>query len=52
MLSSSNPPSSLRWLDPSIDIGFLPVAGLPTEPLPVSETYVVAMGILSVVAVN
>jgi hypothetical protein len=51
-LSSSNPPSALRWLDPSVDIGFLPVAGLLAEPLPVSETSVVTMGILSVVAVN
>ena len=51
-LSSSNPPLSLRWLDPSSDIGFLQVAGLPVEPLPVSETYVVAVDISSVVVVN
>jgi hypothetical protein len=42
----------LRWLDPSIDTGFLPVAGLPVEPLPTYETYVFTMGILSVVVVN
>jgi hypothetical protein len=52
MLSSSNPPSSLQWLDPSTNIGFLQVAGLPAEPLPMLENYVVAMVILSVVAVN
>jgi hypothetical protein len=52
MLSSSNPPSILRWLDPSSDIGFLPFAGLPTEPLPVSETSVVVVDISSVVIVN
>ena len=52
MLSSSDPPSAPRWLDLSSDIGSLPIVGLPVEPLPVSETYVVAMGILSVVVVN
>jgi hypothetical protein len=51
-LSSSNPPSVPRWLDPCADIGFLPVVGLPTKPLPMFEIYVVAMGILSVVVVN
>jgi hypothetical protein len=51
-LSSSNPPFTLRWVDPSVDIGFLRVAGLPAKPLPVSETFVVAMDMLSVVAVN
>ena len=52
MLSSSNPPLSLRWLDLSTDIGFLPVAGLPTEPLSASINYVVAVDTLSVVVVN
>jgi hypothetical protein len=52
MLSSSNPPSSLRWMDPFADISFLPVVGIHVEPLPMSETYVVAMDILSVVVVN
>jgi hypothetical protein len=51
-LSSSNPPSSLRWLDLSSDIGFLPVVELPTNPLPMVETSVVIMDILSVVIVN
>jgi hypothetical protein len=46
-LSYSNPPSSLRWLYPFTNIGFLLVAGLP-----MFETYVVAMDILSVVVVN
>jgi hypothetical protein len=48
-LSSSDPPSTPRWIDLSSDIGFLPVAGTPTEPLPVSKTYVVAGDISSVV---
>jgi hypothetical protein len=39
-------------LGPSIDIGFIPVAGLPIEPLPASKTSIVAMDTLSVVAVN
>jgi hypothetical protein len=52
MLSSSNPHLVLRWLDLSIDTGFLPVAGLPAEPLPMSENFVVAMVILIVVEVN
>jgi hypothetical protein len=51
MLNSSNPPSTLQWLDPSFDIGFLPVARLPIEPLHASETFVVAVDILSVVIV-
>jgi hypothetical protein len=51
-LSSSYLPSAPRWMDLSSDIGFLPVAGLPAEPLPASETYVVAVDILSVVIVN
>jgi hypothetical protein len=51
-LSSSNPPSTLQWLDPSTDIGFLLVVGLSVGPLLVSETSVVAIGISSVVAMN
>jgi len=51
-LSYLNPPSALRWLDPSFDIGFLLVARLPEEPLPVFETFVGAVDILSVVIVN
>jgi hypothetical protein len=39
-------------MDPSIDTIFILVAGLPAEPLPTSKTLFVAMGILSVVAVN
>jgi hypothetical protein len=39
-------------MGPSIDIGFLPIAGMPVEPLPASETFVVAMDILRVVVVN
>jgi hypothetical protein len=45
MLISSNPPSILRWSDPSFDIGFLPVVGLPVEPLPMSKTFVVIVDI-------
>jgi hypothetical protein len=52
MLNYSNPPSSLRWMDPFVDFHFLPVVGLPAEPLHVSQIFVVAMGILSVVVVN
>jgi hypothetical protein len=52
ILSSSNPPSALRWMDLSLDIGFLPVAKLPTEPLLVSETSVVTVDTSSVVVVN
>jgi hypothetical protein len=51
-LSYSNPPSALRWMDPSSDIGFLPITELPTEPLLVFETFVVAVDISSVVIVN
>jgi hypothetical protein len=51
-LSSSNPSSSLRWLDLSSDIGFLLVAGLPSEPLPASGTFVIVVDILSVVILN
>jgi hypothetical protein len=39
-------------LDPYSDIGFLPIAGLPAEPLPMSETSFVAVDILSVVIIN
>ena len=52
MLISSYPPSSMRWLDLSSDIGSLPVVGLPIEPLPEFETFVVIKGISSVVVVN
>jgi hypothetical protein len=36
----------------SAGIDFLPVVGMPTEPLPTSGTFVVTMDILSVGAVN
>ena len=52
MLGSSYTPSALRWLDSSSDIGFLLVEGIPTEPLPMYETSVVTLDILSVVIVN
>jgi hypothetical protein len=52
MLCFSNPPSTPLWLDLSSDIGSLPVKGLPAEPLPRSETSVVARDISSVGAVN
>jgi hypothetical protein len=52
MLSSSDPLSSLLWLDLSSNIGSLPFVGLPIEPLPVSETFVVTKDISSVVSVN
>jgi hypothetical protein len=52
MLSSSYPPSTSLWMDLSSDIGSLLVVGLPVEPLPVFEYFVVAKGISSVVAVN
>ena len=52
MFSSLDPPSIPQWLDLSSDIGFLPVVGLPRDPLPASKTSVVAMDISSVVAVN
>jgi hypothetical protein len=52
LLSSSNPPSAPQWLDLSSDIGFLPVAGFPKEPLFASETHVFAVDISSVVTVN
>jgi hypothetical protein len=51
-LSSSNPPSTLRWLDLFADIDFIPVAGMLAESLPVSETSVVAVDISSVVVMN
>jgi hypothetical protein len=52
MLSSSDPPKAPLWLDLSSDIGSLSVVGFPIEPLPRFETFVVAKGISSVVAVN
>jgi hypothetical protein len=52
MLSSSDPPSTPLWLDLSFDIGSLPIVGLLVDPLPGFETFVVAKGISSVVAVN
>jgi hypothetical protein len=39
-------------MDLSSDIGSLPVVGFLVDPLPMFETYVVAKGISSVVAVN
>jgi hypothetical protein len=51
-LGSSDSPSSPQWLDLSSDISFLPVAGLPTEPLPVSKTSVVTVDISSVERVS
>jgi hypothetical protein len=42
----------LNSLDLFADIGFLPVAGLLVEPLHASETFVVAVDILSVEVVN
>jgi hypothetical protein len=45
-------PSTPLWIDLYSDIGSLPVVGLPIEPLPVFETFVVAKGISSVVAMN
>jgi hypothetical protein len=51
-LSSSDPPSTPLWLDLSFDIGSFPVVGMLVEPLPVSETSVVTVDILSVVVVN
>jgi hypothetical protein len=52
MLSSSDASSTPLWLDMSFDIGSLPVVGLPAEPLPGSETFVVARGISIMGAVN
>jgi hypothetical protein len=52
MLSSSDPPSTPRWMDLSSDIGSLLVVGLPVEPLPASENFVVTVDISSVVIVN
>jgi hypothetical protein len=52
MLSSSNPPLVLQWLDMFVDIGFLLVAEMPAEPLSAFETSFVVVGILNVVAVN
>jgi hypothetical protein len=52
ILSFLDPPSSPRWLDVSSDIGSLPVAGFPGEPLLASETFVVALDTSSVVTSN
>jgi hypothetical protein len=52
MLSSSDPPSTPLWMDLSSDIGSLRVVGMPAEPLPESETSIVAWGISSVGVVN
>jgi hypothetical protein len=52
MLSSLDLPSSPLWLDLSSNIGSLPFVGLPVEPLHGFETFVVARGISSVVAMN
>ena len=52
MLSSSDPPSSPLWPNLSSNIGSLLVVGMLAEPLPGSETFVVARGISSVGAVN
>jgi hypothetical protein len=52
MLSSSDPPSTLLWMDLSSDIGSLPVVAFSAEPLPRFENFVVARGISSVVVVN
>ena len=49
MLDSSNPPSTPLLLDLFANTGSLPVARLPTEPLPEFGTYVVLMGISNVV---
>jgi hypothetical protein len=51
-LSSSYPPLVLRWLGMSTGTGSLPVARLPAELLPASETSVVAVDTLSVGVVN
>jgi hypothetical protein len=52
MLNSSNPPSILRWLGPSASTSSLPVARLPAEPLPASETFFFVRDILSVGVVS
>jgi hypothetical protein len=39
-------------MDMSVDTNFLTVARLPTEPLPASGNFVVAMDILSVGVMN
>jgi hypothetical protein len=52
MLISSDPPSTPLWVDMYSDIGSLLVVWIPIEPLPMSETSVVAKGISSVVEVN
>jgi hypothetical protein len=52
MLSSLGPPSVLQYPGPSIGIDFLPIARLPAEPQPASETYVFVTDILSVGVVS
>jgi len=52
MLISSDPPSVPLWLDMSSNIGSLLVVGLPIEPMPMFETFVVSKGISNVVVVN
>ena len=52
MLYSSNPPTIAQWLGLSTSTGSLPVARMPTEPLPVFEIYVVVRDILSVGVVS
>jgi hypothetical protein len=52
MLYSSNPPSSPLLLDLSVDTSSLPVAGMPTEPLPEFGTSVFLKDTSSVVIVS
>jgi hypothetical protein len=52
MLSFLDPPLAPLWMELSFDIGSLPVVGLPIDPMPRFETYVVTKGISSVVVVN
>jgi hypothetical protein len=52
MLNSSDFPLAPLLLGLSSDISYLPVVGLPVEPLPRSENFSFSKGISSVVAVN
>jgi hypothetical protein len=52
MLYSSNPPSTPLLLDLSVDTSSLPVAGMPTEPLPEFGTSVFLKDTSSVVIVS